>query len=151
MSRRSSQYDTLEGNSASVGKNSYNLDQPEQFQSEPGQQEALSHFLGRNIPFSVKSLNTLVEKSELPIFILYSASWCGPCQNIKPIFITLSQQYGDKAHFIIIDVDEFPGLAKKNGIQSMPTFLFLVKTKIVEKITGSSKDTLSKLISKYVK
>ncbi|KAG6484000.1 hypothetical protein ZIOFF_060793 [Zingiber officinale] len=39
----------------------------------------------------------------------FSASWCGPCRMIEPVFREMSNQYTD-AVFLKIDVDELPCL-----------------------------------------
>ncbi|KAL7547400.1 hypothetical protein ACHAWF_014563 [Thalassiosira exigua] len=46
-------------------------------------------------------------------------------QKIAPIFKELSQEYGSKAQFIKVDVDDNPEAAQKYGVSAMPTFLFI--------------------------
>lgn len=61
----------------------------------------------------------------LPSIVDFTASWCGPCRMMKPIFHKLAGEYGKKYNFITIDIDERPDLAQKYGIQAVPTFIFL--------------------------
>lgn len=60
-----------------------------------------------------------------PSVIDFSATWCGPCKMMKPIFHKLAAEYADKYNFITIDIDEEPGLAEKYHIQAVPTFIFI--------------------------
>ena len=41
-----------------------------------------------------------------PVFVDFSATWCGPCQRIGPVFHKLADEYGDKCVCIKIDVDD---------------------------------------------
>ena len=49
------------------------------------------------------------------------ATWCGPCNNFKPTFQKMAEEYKDVL-FCKIDVDQQTGLAAKHEIRSMPTF-----------------------------
>ena len=60
-----------------------------------------------------------------PSVIDFSATWCGPCKMMKPIFHKLAAEFADKYNFITIDVDEVPALAEKYHIQAVPTFIFI--------------------------
>lgn len=42
-----------------------------------------------------------------------SATWCAPCQMMKPIVEALAEEYADQAVFAVIDVDELPELAEQ--------------------------------------
>lgn len=60
-----------------------------------------------------------------PGIIDFNAVWCGPCRQMKPIFHKLAAKYGDKYNFISIDVDQYPEIARKYHIQSIPAFVFI--------------------------
>jgi thioredoxin 1 len=57
--------------------------------------------------------------------VMFSASWCGPCQKAKPKFKELSERYGEVAEFELLDVDEHASLAQKYMIRSVPCFILL--------------------------
>ena len=46
-----------------------------------------------------------------PSIVDFTASWCGPCQRMKPIFYSLADDFKDEYNFISIDIDENPGIS----------------------------------------
>ena len=60
-----------------------------------------------------------------PSIVDFTASWCGPCQRMKPIFYSLADDFKEEYNFISIDIDENPELANKYQVQAVPTFVFL--------------------------
>ena len=60
-----------------------------------------------------------------PSIVDFTASWCGPCQRMKPIFYSLADDFKDEYNFISIDIDENPELANKYQVQAVPSFVFL--------------------------
>ena len=57
------------------------------------------------------------------IVVDFTASWCGPCQKIKPFFHECSNLYKKTSLCLSVDVDKFPELTSKYKIEAMPTFL----------------------------
>ena len=53
------------------------------------------------------------------------ASWCGPCKMLSPTIETLADQYERKALVGKVNVDEEPELARRFGVMSIPTVVFL--------------------------
>ena len=49
----------------------------------------------------------------------FYADWCGPCKMLLPVLDEI-----DFADIIKVNVDEYPEIAKKFGIMSIPTLLF---------------------------
>lgn len=68
---------------------------------------------------------TRMVSNEKPSIVDFTASWCGPCQRMKPIFHALAKDFKDDYNFITIDIDENPELANKYQVQAVPTFVFL--------------------------
>jgi thioredoxin len=84
----------------------------------------------------VKSENwQLLYNSDKKIIVDFTATWCGPCQRIAPLFKELSTQYKDIL-FLKVDVDEFEDIVEEMNISCMPTFLFLKNKNIIYKLEG---------------
>lgn len=71
-----------------------------------------------------------VEQSTNKIIIDVSATWCGPCQHMKPIFEQLAKELGAGYTFLELNVDESRELAIKFNVTSVPTFIFMHNNKI---------------------
>ncbi|CAL9103699.1 unnamed protein product [Musa acuminata var. zebrina] len=75
----------------------------------------------------------------------FSASWCGPCRMIAPLYKELSQKY-PSLMFLTIDVDELMEFSSSWDIHATPTFLFLKDGQQLDKLTGANRPELEKKI-----
>jgi thiol-disulfide isomerase/thioredoxin len=56
-----------------------------------------------------------------PTFLFLGASWCGPCNRIKPIWEEMKATYSNAVfNFYDIDTDEGRALAMKHGVKGVP-------------------------------
>ena len=79
------------------------------------------------------------------------AAWCYPCRMIAPIVEELATQYGSKALFAKLNVDDNPDTAMKYSIQSIPTILIIKGGVEVERIVGAlPKEQIESVLKKYV-
>lgn len=53
--------------------------------------------------------------------VLFSASWCKPCQEMKPVFHDLADKLHSCAAFGKIDVAVSPTISQMYGIRSVPS------------------------------
>lgn len=67
----------------------------------------------------------VVVRSPKPVILDISATWCGPCQQVKPVFEHVAKELGDQYTFGEVNVDESRDIAIKFGVTSVPTFIFL--------------------------
>ena len=64
------------------------------------------------------------------------ADWCGPCKMLTPTVEALAEQYGDRVLTGKVNVDEEPELARRFGVMSIPTVVFLKNGKEVDRKVG---------------
>lgn len=62
---------------------------------------------------------------ELPKLWDFSAEWCPPCKQLKPIIAQLETEYAGKVEIRTIDTDQEKELAQKFGVQAIPTLVYL--------------------------
>ncbi|KAA5543575.1 thioredoxin family protein [Roseiconus nitratireducens] len=75
--------------------------------------------------------------------VVYSATWCGPCQRLKPVLATLKQE-GYKVEHLDIDRDADK---LKYSHRSVPTIYFLRGETVVGKVIGyRSKDQITRML-----
>ena len=53
----------------------------------------------------------------------FSATWCGPCKMMAPVFHAVEEDMKEDVSFFSVDVDENPGLAASNKVYSVPTLI----------------------------
>ena len=70
------------------------------------------------------------------IIVDCSATWCGPCKMLAPVLEELSEEYGDRAQFYNIDVDESPTVARTFSISRVPALKFIKNGEIVDTHIG---------------
>ncbi len=59
-----------------------------------------------------------------PVVIDFSATWCVPCKNFRPVFDSTAKEYQDRVEFYAVDIDQCPTIKNKLGISAVPTLLF---------------------------
>ncbi|CAK9206297.1 unnamed protein product [Sphagnum troendelagicum] len=83
------------------------------------------------------------------VVVDFTATWCGPCRLMSPIFTELSKKYPSLI-FLKVDVDEVPDVTSEWEIRAMPTFLFIKDGKQIDKIVGANKDELEKKVHTFL-
>ena len=64
------------------------------------------------------------------------ASWCGPCKMLAPVMEDLAGKYEGKALVGKVNVDDEPDLARRFGVMSIPTVVFLKDGKEFDRKVG---------------
>tara|TARA_Y100001970_G_scaffold90704_1_gene114408 strand:- start:1139 stop:2212 length:1074 start_codon:yes stop_codon:yes gene_type:complete len=93
-----------------------------------------------------------VQQSGKKIVADFTATWCGPCQRIKPFFHMLSDDpnFSKKAIFVSCDVDECQDLAMEAGVSAMPTFQIWQNGAKIDETLGADENNLKSMIMKHL-
>ena len=73
------------------------------------------------------------------VLVDFFATWCGPCSMLSPVIEELDKQVEIKV--IKVDVDEFPGVAQKFRVMSIPTLVLFKDGKPVNVATPTKEDS----------
>ena len=77
--------------------------------------------------------------SGTPVSVVdFSATWCGPCQTLKPILEALATEYKGKVNIGKVDIDQNGDLASQFSVMSVPTIVFFQNGKPVDSMIGVS-------------
>ena len=103
----------------------------------------------------MSDIKSIVENYELQselknnknVIALFSASWCGPCKTIKPLY----QQYSQDSkyvniQFLYIDIDDADDLCNLYKIKSVPTFILFIDGKVCEQMQGVDRNRLVEIL-----
>lgn len=79
------------------------------------------------------------------ILVDFYAEWCGPCKMIGQVFEGMQ----DEIEVLKVNTDNFPDLAQKFGVMSIPTVLLFKNGSEVDKFIGlRSKEEILEFINK---
>lgn len=78
----------------------------------------------------------------------FTATWCGPCQRMAPVFQQLSTKYAN-AVFLKIDVDKCQDTASSQGVSAMPTFIFYRNKAKIDRVQGADPAGLENKIKQH--
>jgi thioredoxin len=90
-----------------------------------------------------------VLKDNVGVICDFTATWCGPCKAIAPVFDDLSKRYTSVA-FVKVDIDQFQELASQYKVQAVPSFKLFIKENEVDEVKGADKNGLEQLIKRAV-
>ncbi|XP_076829647.1 thioredoxin-like [Brachyhypopomus gauderio] len=85
------------------------------------------------------------------VVVDFTATWCGPCKMIAPVFKELSENPANKdvVVFLKVDVDDAADVAAECEVKCMPTFQFYKAGKKIDEFAGANVEKLKELIAKH--
>ena len=81
-----------------------------------------------------------------PTIVKFTATWCGPCQRIAPVFAQLAAVHGVSC--AEVDVDLAQEVAHFAGVRAMPTFQLWAQGQKVHGFEGAKEDDLRLLFQR---
>jgi thioredoxin 1 len=107
------------------------------------------------LPWQVKTLDEAkdiiskaTEEGKL-VVIDFTATWCGPCKMIAPVYEELSDSEEMKklgVVFLKVDVDENQDTAAEYNVSAMPTFIFIKGGEVKDRLMGANAPRLNEMI-----
>lgn len=85
--------------------------------------------------YDTAAFDAAMEKN-VTLVVDFFADWCGPCRMLAPVMETLSEEFGDKARFVKINVDDNPELARRFSIMSIPCVMVFKNGALAGKNAG---------------
>jgi len=90
---------------------------------------------------------SILKDKKCLILFYFTATWCGPCQKIKPMIKKLSDGLNkEKAEVYMVDIDENDELALELKVKSVPTFYLFYEKKLIDSTSGADILKVHKLV-----
>jgi thioredoxin 1 len=64
-----------------------------------------------------------VLRSDKPVIVDFWAEWCGPCHAVAPVLDRIAEERETEVKLVKVNIDEEQELARRYGIQSIPTIV----------------------------
>ncbi|TWW63395.1 thioredoxin b [Takifugu rubripes] len=92
----------------------------------------------------------LKDSGDKLVVVDFTASWCGPCQQIGPLFEQMANRPENKnVVFLKVDVDDAGDVSEYCDIKCMPTFQFYKNGNRVDEFSGANVETLKEKLEKH--
>jgi len=90
---------------------------------------------------------SILKDKKCLILFYFTATWCGPCQKIKPMIKQLSDGLdADKVEVYMVDIDENDELALELKVKAVPTFYLFYEKNLIDSCSGADILKVHKLI-----
>lgn len=87
-----------------------------------------------------------VSNSNNARLLFFTASWCAPCQKMKPAVESLARRY--RVEMVLVDFDASPQAVRDFKVESLPTIVLLDSNRqLLLRAEGSGKQTMDALVA----
>ncbi|MBL8602709.1 MAG: thioredoxin [Myxococcales bacterium] len=77
-----------------------------------------------------------VVKSDVPVLVDFTATWCGPCKALAPIIDQIANEYGGRLKVVKLDIDDSPVTPTRFNIRGVPTVILVKNGQEVARNVG---------------
>jgi thioredoxin len=89
------------------------------------------------VPVSFLSFGSKVLNAEMPVLVDFSAPWCVPCRAVEKSLDEVVAAAGGRVRVVRVNVTWSQGLAKRYGVEALPTLLLFDHGVVVDRATGA--------------
>lgn len=89
--------------------------------------------------------NQILKENKISV-IVFTASWCKACKNIKPVMKQWASELTAKVKFAEVDVNIGNEIARRVGVEAMPTFVIYKKGKEHKRVVGNDTEKVRRTI-----
>ncbi|MBE8538779.1 thioredoxin [Geoglobus acetivorans] len=87
-----------------------------------------------------KEFDEEINKDKL-VVVDFWAEWCMPCRMLTPVLEKLEKEY-DSVEFAKLNTDEYPNVAMRFGIFSIPTVMMFYKGEMINSFVGAMPESV---------
>ena len=85
---------------------------------------------------AVAQFQAVIADPEMPALVDFWADWCAPCKAMAPVLERLGREYDGRIVVAKLNVDEFPAIRNRHGVQSIPTLMLFKGGKPAMRLSG---------------
>jgi thioredoxin len=78
-----------------------------------------------------ETLQRLIDESQSPLLIHFTADWCGPCRGMAPHLEAFAQARAAELPVLKLDIDEHPEVARRFMVRAVPTLMLLREGRVL--------------------